>query len=72
MRVDLLVTDRPITPSGTGRAAPLVWFGIPGRRRTPLTVLTTSQTDGPRCSSKLRGRSPKAVDPRRRAQNHHW
>jgi hypothetical protein len=22
VRVDLLVTDRPITPSGTGRAAP--------------------------------------------------
>ena len=25
MRVDLLVTDRPITPSGTGRAAPRVF-----------------------------------------------
>jgi hypothetical protein len=30
VRVDLLVTDRPITPSGTGRAAPqLCWSGVP-------------------------------------------
>jgi hypothetical protein len=30
VRVDLLVTDRPITPSGTGRAAPrLSWSGAP-------------------------------------------
>jgi len=30
VRVDLLVTDRPITPSGTGRAAPrLSWSGVP-------------------------------------------
>ena len=33
MRVDLLVTDRPITPSGTGRAAPrLSWSGAPTDR----------------------------------------
>jgi hypothetical protein len=30
VRADLLVTDRPITPSGTGRAAPrLIWSGAP-------------------------------------------
>jgi len=30
VRVDLLLTDRPITPSGTGRAAPrLIWSGAP-------------------------------------------
>lgn len=30
MRVGLLVTDRPITPSGTGRAVPrLSWSGVP-------------------------------------------
>ena len=30
MQADLLVTDRPITPSGTGRAVPrLSWPGVP-------------------------------------------
>ena len=30
MRVDLLLTDRPITPSGTGRRrASILWSGAP-------------------------------------------
>lgn len=50
MRVDLLVTDRPITPSGTGRAAPrLCWSGVSDRRGADAVVhlLDLSQVEDP-------------------------
>jgi len=53
VRVDLLVTDRPITPSGTGRAAPrLCWSGVSGRRVADAVVhlLDLSQAEDPGAS----------------------
>ena len=53
MRVDLLVTDRPITPSGTGRAAPrLCWSGDSDRRGATAApqLLIRSQADDPGAS----------------------
>ena len=70
MRVDLLVTDRPITPSGTGRAAPQVWCtGAPadgGRTRSAIQV-----RPGTPVLPKLLRTNLSAVDPRG-AQQHHW
>ncbi len=48
MRVGLLVTDRPTTPSGTGRAAPHFWLsGAPADGgRTHLHVRSNSSQAG--------------------------
>ena len=53
MRVDLLVTERPITPTGTGRAAPrLSWSGVSTDRAQMLDpqLLIRSQADDPGAS----------------------
>ena len=50
MRVDLLLTDRPITPSGTGRAAPrLILPGAPvdGVQARSYVYVISSQTGDP-------------------------
>ena len=55
MRVGLLVTDRPITPSGTGRAAPQIWCArSSGRRRTDCTSAGFKSGRKPRCSRNYR------------------
>ena len=53
MRVDLLLTDRPITPSGTGRAAPrLCWSGAPtdGSQMQSCIHVISSQAEDPGAS----------------------
>ena len=65
MRVDLLVTDRPITPSGTGRAVPrLCWSGAPtdGVQLQSSNHVIRSQVDTP-VLPKLQRTSHSAVDP---------
>ena len=50
MRVDLVLTDRPITPSGTGRAVPrLSWSGVPtdGVQLQSSNHVIRSQADTP-------------------------
>ena len=74
MRVDLLVTDRPITPSGTGRAAPhLCWSGAPtdGPQMQSCIYLISSQVEDPGAPEITKDQ------PSRRwtltgAQLHHW
>jgi hypothetical protein len=65
VRVDLLVTDRPITPSGTGRAAPrLSWSGVPtdGVRLHSCNHVIRSQAETP-VLPKLQRTNQSAVDP---------
>jgi hypothetical protein len=74
VRVDLLVTDRPITPSGTGRAAPrLSWSGVPtdGVQLQSSNHVIRSQAETP-VLPKLQKTSHSAVDPSRKLQQHHW
>ena len=65
MRVDLLVTDRPITPSGMGRAAPrLSGSGVPtdGVQFQSSNHVIRSQAETP-VLPKLQRTSRSAVDP---------
>jgi hypothetical protein len=73
VRADLLVTDRPITPSGTGRAAPrLSWSGVStdgAQLRFAAADLKSSRR--PRCIRNYRGLTNRRwtlTD----AQQHHW
>ena len=73
MRVDLLLTDRLITPSGTGRAAPrLSWSGVVADG-AQLRFAAADQKSGrrPRCIRNYKGptiRRWTLTD----AQQHHW
>jgi hypothetical protein len=65
VRVDLLVTDRPITPSGTGRAAPRhSWSEVPtdGVWFQSSNHVIRSQVETP-VLPKLQRTSHSAVDP---------
>jgi hypothetical protein len=65
VRVDLLVTDRPITPSESGRAAPrLSWSGVPtdGVRLHSCNHVIRSQAETP-VLPKLQRTNQSAVDP---------
>ena len=65
MRVGLLVTDRPITPSGTGRAVPrLSWSGVPtdGVQLQSSNHVIRSQVEDPG-ASEITKTSHSAVDP---------
>ena len=73
MRVDLLLTDRPITPSGTGRAAPPVCCPElrPTGRRCSRHLLDLKSGRGYRCSRNYKGPTSRRWTPTE-ARLHHW